>query len=140
MEAARTMDNQATPYALKREVNLSYEDAVGRITDTLKDEGFGILTEIDIKATLKKKLGQDFTKYIILGACNPPLAFKALTEELDIGLLLPCNVTVYVEPESGKTVVSAIDPKVMVDVTGRKDLAGFAEEVRGKLESALAAI
>ena len=140
MESARQPEMQAPRYGMKREVALSYEDAVVRITEALKEQGFGILTEIDVKATLKKKIDVDFTKYIILGACNPPLALKALTEELDIGLLLPCNVTVYEDPNSGKTMVAMIDPEIMVDVTGRKDLEPFAQEVRGKLETALAAI
>lgn len=140
MEAAKPVVNQGSQYGLKREVDLSYEQAVERITETLKAEGFGILTEIDVKATLKKKLDKDFTKYIILGACNPPLAFKALNAELDIGLLLPCNVTVYEHPDTHKTVVGVIDPSTMVDVTGREDLQDFAAEVRGKLEAALAAV
>ena len=140
MEAARKSEQSSTRYGLKRVVNMSYEDAVARITETLKAQGFGILTEIDVKATLKKKLDKDFTKYIILGACNPPLAFKALSEELDIGLLLPCNVTVYERPTDRKTVVAVVDPASMVEITGRKDLEPFASEVRGKLEAALAAV
>lgn len=127
-------------YGIFRQVDLSYEQAVEKVTGTLKEQGFGILTEIDIKATLKAKLDKDFTKYIILGACNPPLAFRALSTELDIGLLLPCNVTVYEDPNSGKTVVSAIDPKVLVAVTGRTDLEPFAEEVSAKLTAALDAV
>ncbi len=127
-------------YGLFRTVDLSYEQAVQRITETLKEQGFGILTEIDVKATLKKKLNKDFTRYVILGACNPPLAYRALSEELDIGLLLPCNVNVYEDPRTGKTVVSAIDPQVLVDVTGRKDLQGLAQEVRTKLNAAIAAV
>ena len=140
MEAAQVNDANSSRYGIKREVDYPFDQAVERITASLKDQGFGILTEIDVKATLKNKLDQDFTNYIILGACNPPLAYKALTEELDIGLLLPCNVTVYDHPDSGKTVVSVIDPEIMVDVTGRDDLKGFAAEVRGKLEAALAAV
>ena len=103
-------------------------------------QGFGILTEIDVKATLKKKLDKDFTPYVILGACNPPLAFRALSAEIDIGLLLPCNVNVYVDPASGKTVVAAIDPQVLVEVTGRSDLQPIAEEVRAKLTAAIEAV
>ena len=133
------MSNE-TIYGIKRTVSLSYEKAVQKVTETLKAEGFGILTEIDVKATLKKKLDQDFTKYIILGACNPPLAFKALSEEIDIGLLLPCNVVVYEEPKSGETVIGAIDPATMVQVTGRKDLQAFAEEVKKKLNTAIQAV
>ena len=121
-------------------MELTYEQAVEKVTGALKEQGFGILTEIDIKAALKEKLGKDFTKYIILGACNPPLAYRALTEEIDVGLLLPCNVTVYEEGGTGKTVVSAIDPEIMVDVTGRADLRPFAMEVKDKLSAALEAV
>ena len=97
-------------------------------------------TEIDVKATLKKKIDQDFTKYVILGACNPGLAFQALSEEIDIGLLLPCNVVVYEHPENGKTVIGVIDPEMMVQAAGRQDLAEFAKNVREKLQSALDAV
>ena len=117
-------------YGIKKEVNLSYEDAIVKVTATLKDEGFGILTEIDVKATLKKKIDADFTNYIILGACNPPLALKALTEEIDVGLLLPCNVVVYEEPKTSKIIVASIDPTTMVQVTQRQDLIAFADEVK----------
>ena len=127
-------------YGLIRQVDLSYEKAIEKITATLKDQGFGVLTEIDVKATLKKKLDKDFTKYIILGACNPPLAFRAFSEEIDIGLLLPCNVCVYEDPKSGKTVVSAIDPGVLVTVTGRADMKPLADEVRVKLQTAIDAV
>ena len=127
-------------YGLSRQIDLPYEQAVERVIVALKEQGFGILTEIDVKKTLKAKLNKDFTKYIILGACNPPLAFRALSAELDIGLLLPCNVDVYEHPESGKTIVSAVNPEILVDVTGRKDLAPIAEEVRAKLTAALNAL
>ncbi len=137
--AAGTQSGQPG-YGIFRQVDLSYEQAVEKVTETLKEQGFGILTQIDIKATLKAKLDKDFTKYIILGACNPPLAYRALSTELDIGLLLPCNVNVYEDPSSGKTVVSAIDPKALVAVTGRTDLEPFAEEVSAKLTAALNAV
>ena len=127
-------------YGLLRTVSLSYEEAVAKVTETLKAQGFGILTEIDVKSTLKTKLDKDFTKYIILGACNPPLAYRALSEEIDIGLLLPCNVTVYEQPVTGKTIVSAIDPEVLVTVTGRSDLREIADEVKQKLNAALDAV
>ena len=129
-----------TNYGIKREVNYSYEEAVEKITLALSAQGFGILTEIDVKATLKKKIDQDFTKYIILGACNPGLAYEALSEEIDIGLLLPCNVIVYEHPENGKTVIGVIDPEIMVKATGRTDLEEFAKNVREKLQSAIDAI
>jgi uncharacterized protein (DUF302 family) len=127
-------------YGIKRVVNYTYEDAVEKITSALSEQGFGILTEIDVKATLKKKIDQDFTKYVILGACNPGLAFQALSEEIDIGLLLPCNVVVYEHPENGKTVIGVIDPEMMVEAAGRQDLAEFAKNVREKLQSALDAV
>jgi uncharacterized protein (DUF302 family) len=127
-------------YGLTRTVDCGYEQAVERVTAALKGQGFGILTEIDVKKTLKAKLDKDFTKYIILGACNPPLAYRALSEELDIGLLLPCNVDVYEDPGTGKTVVSAINPEILVEVTGRADLAPIAAEVRAKLTAALQAV
>lgn len=132
--------SNAAQYGLKRNVAMGYDEAVARVTAALKEQGFGILTEIDVKKTMKAKLGQDFTPYVILGACNPPLAFRALTAEMDIGLLLPCNVTVYVDPVSRATVVAAVDPQTLVDVTGRQDLQPVAHEVRAKLTAALAAI
>ena len=140
MSPATAKKTETTTYGILREVNLSYEKAIEKVTATLKEQGFGVLTEIDVKATLKKKLDKDFTKYMILGACNPPLAFRALSEEIDIGLLLPCNVCVYEDPKSGKTIVSAIDPDVLVNVTGRKDLTPLAQEVRGKLQAAIDAV
>jgi uncharacterized protein (DUF302 family) len=131
---------EETKYGIKRVVNYTYEEAVVKITAALAEQGFGILTEIDVKATLKKKIDQDFTKYVILGACNPGLAYEALSEEMDIGLLLPCNVIVYEHPENGKTVIGVIDPEMMVQATGRTDLVEFAKNVREKLQNAIAAV
>ena len=131
---------EETKYGIKRVVNYTYEEAVVKITAALAEQGFGILTEIDVKATLKKKIDQDFTKYLILGACNPGLAYEALSEEMDIGLLLPCNVIVYEHPENGKTVIGVIDPEMMVQATGRTDLVEFAKNVREKLQNAIAAV
>lgn len=111
--------------------------AVEKIKSSLKEQGFGVLTEIDVKATLKNKIDQDFTKYVILGDCNPGLAFQVLSEEIDIGLLLPCNVVVYEDPEKGETVLGVIDPEMMVQATGRTDLDVFAKSVREKLLTAL---
>jgi uncharacterized protein (DUF302 family) len=128
------------PYGYARTVDMPYEQAIERVTATLKEQGFGILTEIDVKATLKKKIDKDFTKYVILGACNPGFAFQALSNEIDIGLLLPCNVTVYENPADGRTVVSVLDPETMVTLTGRPDIAPLARQVREKVVAALDAV
>jgi uncharacterized protein (DUF302 family) len=121
-------------------VALPYEQAVERATEELKKEGFGILTTIDVQQTLKQKLDKDFRKYTILGACNPPLAHRAFEAELEIGLLLPCNVVVY-ETEPGRSVVSAMAPIAAMGVVGGnpalKDVAREADE---KLRRALKAI
>jgi uncharacterized protein (DUF302 family) len=122
-------------YGFSRTVNLSYDDAVVRVTEELKKEGFGVLTTIDVKATLKQKINVDFTRYVILGACNPPLAHKALLAEEQIGLLLPCNVIVY--EKEGKTVVAAFDPMLMVSVVGKQAIQPIAAEVKRKLEVVL---
>ena len=100
---------QHSKFGFSKTVNLSYEEAVEKARGALKEEGFGVLCEIDMKEKLKEKLGVDFRKYVILGACNPPLAYKTLQEELAIGLLLPCNVIVYETDEAGKSVVASID-------------------------------
>ncbi len=119
-------------YGISKLVNLTYEEAINRVTEELKKEGFGVLTTIDVKETLKKKLGVDFDKYIILGACNPPFAYKALQAEYDLGLLLPCNVVVY--ERDGKVFVSAFDPMVMTQMIDNPALKEIAQEVRKKLE------
>ena len=139
MEAVN-MVQQTTRYGLTREVSLSYEQAVEKITETLKEQGFGILTEIKVKETLKAKIDKDFTKYVILGACNPNLAFQALSAEINIGLLLPCNVVVYERPDNGKTVVGVLDPQTMVGLVGRDEISPVATEARQRLEKALAAL
>ncbi|MEZ4513314.1 MAG: DUF302 domain-containing protein [Chloroflexota bacterium] len=123
-------------YGLGTTLDLPFADAIAAITNALKTEGFGILTEINIQETLKKKLDVNFRRYVILGACNPPLAYQALQTELDIGLLLPCNVIVY-EMDGGKTAVSIADPQVMVAITGTPALQGMADEARAKLTRAL---
>jgi len=125
-------------YGLKKIVNLSVDEADARVRDALKKEGFGVLTEIDVKSTLKQKLDVDFRPYRILGACNPPLAHRALMEETDIGLLLPCNVVVYEGEDTGTTVVSILDPVLQLGVAGRDDMGPLAEEVRARLERVLA--
>ncbi|RMH12386.1 MAG: DUF302 domain-containing protein [Gemmatimonadetes bacterium] len=126
-------------YKLKKTVDLPFDEADARVRERLQEEGFGVLTEIDVKETLKKKLDVDFRRYRILGACNPPLAHQALSAETDIGLLLPCNVIVYEEDE-GRSVVAALDPVTQLGVTGRDDIRPLAEEVRGRMERVLAAL
>lgn len=111
----------------------SLSEAVSAVTDALAKEGFGVLTEIDVQATLKKKLGVERGGYRILGACNPKLAHQALEADPDIGLLLPCNVIVR-EEEDGSTTIGFIEPAVMLGVTGRTDIAPLADEVKGRLE------
>jgi uncharacterized protein (DUF302 family) len=125
-------------YGFTRTVDLPYEAAVQRVTEELRNQGFGVLTTIDVKETLKQKLNVEFTKYVILGACNPPLAHRALTLEMNIGLLLPCNVIVY--EEEGKTVVGAFDPLMMVPLVGKPEMASIAADVKKRLESVLANI
>lgn len=127
-------------YELKTEVGLPFEEADARVREELQAQGFGVLTEIDVKETLKKKLDVDFRPYRILGACNPPLAHRALSAEADIGLLLPCNVIVYEGAEPGTSVVAAIDPVAQLGLTGRDDLKPLAEEVRERLERMLEAL
>jgi uncharacterized protein (DUF302 family) len=117
---------------------VAYEDARARVADALKQEGFGVLTEIDIKATLKKKLDVDVPAQVILGACRPPLAHQALQAEPSVGLLLPCNVVVR---EAGEgTVVEAVDPQTMVDMTKNDGLKSVADEAKERLEKALASL
>jgi uncharacterized protein (DUF302 family) len=127
-------------YGLSTRVSLPYEEAVELTRAKLADEGFGVLTEIDVRATFKKKLDVDFRPYIILGACNPPLAHQALSWELDIGLLLPCNVIVYQGDDPGESTVSAIDPVVQLGVTGNDEIGPLAEEVKSRLVRVLDAV
>jgi uncharacterized protein (DUF302 family) len=131
------MEVTKTNYGFNKEVKIDYDVAIVKITEELKKEGFGILTEIDVKKTLKAKINEEFTKYIILGACNPNLAIQALREEMDIGLLLPCNIIVYENTTKGTVIIATINPSSMVEVTGREDLNSFAKEVGQKLTSAL---
>lgn len=125
-------------YGISKTISLSFESAVEKVTEELKKEGFGVLTTIDVKATMKQKLGVDFTKYVILGACNPPFAHQALLAEEQIGLLLPCNVIVY--EKEGKTVVSAFDPLVMTKILDNEGMKPLAEEVRVRLERVIDAM
>ena len=127
-------------YGLKRTVNLTPDEADKKVREELHKEGFGVLTEIDVKATLKQKLGVDFRPYRILGACNPQLAHQALSAETDIGLLLPCNVVVYEGEEEETSVVGILDPVVQLGVTGRDDINHLADEVRTRLSRVLDAL
>ena len=134
------MIQQTTRYGIATTVALPYDDAVARTREELAKEGFGILTEIDVRATLEKKLEVDFRPYVILGACNPPLAYRALTAERDIGLLLPCNVIVYAADQPGKSVVAVMDPVEALELTGNEAIRPVAEEVKSRLQRVLAAI
>ena len=128
---------EQTPYGLKVTLAVPYEDAVARATDALKTQGFGVLTTIDVKQTLKAKLDRDFRKYMILGACNPPLAARALEGELDVGLLLPCNVIVY-ETTPSSSVVAALAPLAALGIVGDNAALGVvAEEADRRLRAAL---
>ena len=134
------MVTQRTQYGVGAVVGLEYATAVERVKQALADEGFGILCEIDVAATMQKKLGVEFRPYVILGACNPPLAHRALTEERDIGLLLPCNVIVYADDVPGRSVIAALDPVSALGLTGRADLGPLAQDVRARLTRALDAV
>jgi uncharacterized protein (DUF302 family) len=131
------MVTRTTPYGLSVTLPLPYAEAVERTRAALAAEGFGVLTEIDIQATLRKKLDADFRPYVILGACNPPLALRALTAERDVGLLLPCNVVVYAGDADGTSVVAALDPEAMLGLAGRPEIAPLATEVQGRLRRVL---
>jgi len=125
-------------YGLSKTVGLTYEQAVEKVTAELKKEGFGVLTTIDVKETLKAKLNVEFPRYVILGACNPPFAHKALQAEEQVGLLLPCNVIVY--EKAGTTVVAAFDPMVMTAVMDNPGMRPIAKEVRERLDRVIAAM
>jgi uncharacterized protein (DUF302 family) len=126
-----------TRYGLRVEIDANYEQAVERATDALKAQGFGVLTTIDVRQTLKQKLDRDFRKYVILGACNPPLADRALHAELEIGLLLPCNVIVY-ELSPARSVISAMAPLAALGIVGdNRELQSVAGEADRRLRAAL---
>ena len=131
------MIQQTTPYGMSTTVPLPYDEAVARTKEALTQEGFGVLSEIDIATTLKKKLDVEFRPYVILGACNPPLAHRALMAERDIGLLLPCNVVVYASDDPGQSVVAAMDPVQALALTGNEDIRAVAEDVRVRLRRVL---
>jgi uncharacterized protein (DUF302 family) len=125
-------------YGFTKTTNYTFEQAIEKVTEELKKEGFGILSTIDVKDTLKKKIDVDFKKYTILGACNPKLAHGALQVEEELGLLLPCNVIVY--EKNDKTVVSIFDPRVMTLVIENPEMKPVAEEVKNKLQRVLEAV
>lgn len=136
----RNVTTQTKPrYGIGKSVPLPYDQAVEQTRRALQKEGFGVLTEIDVHATLKRKLDVDFRKYVILGACNPSLAYQGLQAEPDIGLLLPCNVVVYEEGPM-RSRVAILDPLTQLSLTERKDIEPLALEARQRLERALAAI
>ena len=125
-------------YAIARTTSLPFEEAVERVRAALADEGFGVLCEIDVRATLQTKLGVEREPYLILGACNPSLAHLALSAEPELGVLLPCNVVVHVE--SGTTHVLAVDPRPLFELVGRDEVAPVADEVRERLVRVVEAI
>lgn len=124
------------PYGFSIDLNLPLDRAIEAVREALKSEGFGVLTEIDVRTTLKEKIGADFQPYVILGACNPSLAFAALQDDIDIGMLLPCNVTVREEAD-GRTIISAFDPNVMARLSPSAGLKEVARLAREKLERVL---
>lgn len=127
------MIEQTTRYGISTIIPLEYSSAVERTKEALAAEGFGILSEIDVAATFKKKLDVEFRPYLILGACNPPLAHRALTAERDIGLLLPCNVVVYADDTPGRSVVAVMDPVEALQLTGNEAIRPIADDVRARL-------
>ncbi|HHY56585.1 MAG TPA: DUF302 domain-containing protein [Chloroflexi bacterium] len=131
----------ATQLGIQVHLNTSYDNAIEQVTAALKTQGFGVLTSIDMQATLKNRLDVDFRKYTIMGACNPPLAHRALTNELAVGLLLPCNVVVYEDTEQGGAIVSLGDPIAMIGlIDDNPVLAEIAQDARNRLEKVAAAL
>jgi uncharacterized protein (DUF302 family) len=126
-------------YYIARALDIGFEDALDKVVAALKNEGFGVLTDIDVSATMKQKLGVDLRKYRILGACNPPLAYKALNTEDKIGVMLPCNVIVQ-EADAGRTEIAAIDPRAAMERVGNPALAEIAKDVAARLERVVAAV
>ncbi len=125
-------------YGFSRTVDFNFDEAVEKTSEALKAEGFGVLSEIRLDEKLKEKLGVDFRRYVILGACNPPLAFQTLQEDINIGLLLPCNVVVYEAEDENRSVVAAIDAKTMLSVVGESaEIEQTAAEVNDRLQKAL---
>lgn len=127
-----------TTYGFGTNLNLPYDEAVQRVKDALKVEGFGVLSEIDVRKTMREKLGAEMESYIILGACNPPLAHRALEQELDIGLLLPCNVVVRAAGTGSR--VDVADPQAMLGIVGNEQLNAVADEAKQRLQRVVAAL
>jgi uncharacterized protein (DUF302 family) len=125
-------------YGFGTSLKLPYDEAVGRVKDALKTEGFGVLTEIDVRLTMREKLGVEMEPYIILGACNPPLAHRALELEPDIGLLLPCNVVVRAEGSGSR--VDIADPQAMLGIVGNKQMSSVADDAKQRLQRVVAAL
>lgn len=135
MNATRTRQQK---YGFSRTVDFGFEEAVEKTRAALNDEGFGVLSEIRLDEKLKEKLGADFRRYLILGACNPPLAYKVLQQDINIGLLLPCNVVVYEADDANKSVVAAVDAKAMLSVVGGSPaLEAVTTEVNERLQKAI---
>lgn len=134
------MITQTSRYGIGTNIHLPYAEAVARTREALAAEGFGVLCEIDIAATLRNKLDVTFPPYVILGACNPPLAHRALEAERDIGLLLPCNIIIYAPDESGHCAVRAMDPVAALALTGNDEIRTVAEEVRARLRRVLESV
>jgi uncharacterized protein (DUF302 family) len=126
-------------FGIRKTISATYDQALTLVPEALKSEGFGVLTEIDIQRTLKEKIGVEFRRYKIFGACNPPLAHQALQADLEVGVMLPCNVVIY-EDDDGRVVLQAIDPTKTMAAGGDPKLAELAETVKGKLVRALAKI
>lgn len=129
----------ASSYGFGKTIDAGFEDAIDIVTEKLADEGFGVLSDIDVAAKMKEKLNKDMPRYRILGACNPPLAYEAVTAVPDIGLLLPCNVLVR-EDEQGQVNVSFMDPQSVMGLVDNPDIERLAADVKGRLERVLEAL
>ena len=137
----KTQTAEELKYGFSRTIDADFEEAIEKTREALKDEGFGVLSEIRLDEKLKEKLGVDFRRYIILGACNPPLAYETLQQDINIGLLLPCNVVVYEAEDKNKSVVAAIDAKAMLSVVGESaEIEKTAGEVNEHLRRAVEAV
>lgn len=135
------IEKAAEGYSFNREIDMAFDDAVERVREGLKKEGFGVLSEIRMDEKFREKLGIDFRKYAILGACNPPLAYETIKRDINIGLLLPCNVVVYEADDKARSVVAAIDARAMMSVAGKNEtIEATARDVNEKLQRMIAAL